>query len=124
MLLAGGYWPKLRLPKQCIYGHPPSWYGGLGFCHSPVPVDSGLVRSTGSVHFHDILAQQIHLPYDQCAAGEVIGALLLHSLLGCRPTVILATHLHGKDRGALGKPHLHVGTKVVGRIWAEGFPVW
>src|SRR5438093_13704874 len=83
-----------NLHKKIIYGHPPLWHRRLRLGHLPTPVERRMVRVAGTIYTNHIGAEQVYIPYDQRATGEVVGAFCLHVPLGCRTVVILTTYLH------------------------------
>src|SRR5262245_36509421 len=57
------------------------------------------------------------------AAGEVVGALVLHLLFGCRAVIVLTAYLNGKDGRALAKAHASIRAGIPCRIGTEGLAV-
>jgi hypothetical protein len=88
--------------------------------HIPTPKDHWMVRIARPVRRDHLVTQQIYIPHYQSPAGEVIGALLLHSPFGGWTVVVVAADFDGKDGRTFGKSHIRQGADIPGNVRAEG----
>src|SRR5262245_21283336 len=109
--------------KKIIDGHPPSWDSRFRFCHIATPIDRRVSRITGPIDLNDIRIEQIHVPHDQGATGEIVSAFCLHGALCCRAIVVLTAHFDRKNGGAFEKAHACPGADMIRGVRAQGVPV-
>jgi hypothetical protein len=50
-----------------------------------------------------VIAEQVYVPHDETAGGEVVGALGRHRGFGGLPVFIFASHFHRKNRRAVNE---------------------
>ena len=110
--------------KKIIHRHRPTGNGGLGGGDLPAPVDGcGMVSVAIAVDADHVVAQQVHVPNDERAGSEVIGALGEHLALGGGAVVALATNFNSEYRCLWIKLHTRPTTRVESDIGTERLAV-
>ena len=109
------------LLEEIIYRHRPSGNGWLGFRRFATPINHGPTRLACAIHLDDIVAEQIPIPNDERAGGEIIGEFLSDFLFSFVTVITGASDLRGEDRCAFQKLHAGRLPRVKRGVGAERF---
>jgi hypothetical protein len=105
--------------EEIVHRHRPSRHGRFGVRDLPASVYPRRLRSARAIDANHLLAQQIDIPDDLRASGEVVGAFDRDLLLGTRRVVSLAPNFDCEYGRALKEPHPGAWAGVVRRVGAE-----